>query len=107
MQNERIARPVLNLSSGFSCGGSWFFFCHCLIYLKISKIWSPIYFPIIATNDTPPIPAISPVVTRKILLLSLLKKACVSPSIYVGNIKAIVHQIFKVKTLNINKGNAM
>jgi hypothetical protein len=49
-------------------------------------------------------PAISPVVTLKILLLSRLKNACVSPSMYVDSIKASVHQILSVKTLNINRG---
>lgn len=61
--------------------------------------------PIIATKDIPPIPAISPVVTRKMFVLSRLKNACVKPSIYVGNIKAIVHQIFKVNTLKRKSGN--
>lgn len=50
----------------------------------------------IATIDIEPIPAIIPVSSRVILLLSLLKNAWVQPSMTVGSNKASVNQIFKV-----------
>lgn len=56
------------------------------------------------TRDIVPIPAITPVVTRNIFVLSRLQYACVNPSKYVGNMQAIVHQIFKETMPNRNNG---
>lgn len=67
----------------------------------------PIDCPMIATKDIIPTPAISPVVTLKKLLLSLLKKACVQPSMYVGRINAKVHQMFNENIWNKKNGNAI
>ncbi len=46
--------------------------------------------PISDTKDMSPIPAIIPVVTLKILLLTHLVYACTKPSTNVGNIKRSV-----------------
>ena len=44
--------------------------------------------PIFEIIDIVPIPANSPVINRLVLLLSLLKNACIVPSKYVGIIKS-------------------
>lgn len=51
--------------------------------------------PISDTMDIVPTPAMTPVINLNGLLLSRLQNACVKPSIFVGAIKAKVHQIFK------------
>jgi len=51
-------------------------------------------------------PAITPVVTLRKLVLSRLKNACVIPSIYVGAIRPMVQNMLMENTLNMKKGKA-
>jgi hypothetical protein len=65
---------------------------------------APIPFPICAESELIPMPIISPVKNLKILLLSLLQKACVKPSMKAGTIKKNVMARLKKIKLKINSG---
>ena len=54
-------------------------------------------FPIIETKDIEPTPAIKPVITLIMLLLSHLVYACIIPSMYVGEINTIVNHKLNFK----------